>query len=157
MIAEDVESRIKAKVFPRRTRLKEIFRDYDKGRCGYITIPQFARALDLCQLELSSADIGLLAQKYQGTDQWGRVNYTEFAKCIDEVFVIEGLETMPSLTVSTGFGLNRSLSLGNTTVALSDADQYLRRVVHWPVDLGRFKVPLIDRDLERPQNCIFTT
>jgi Ca2+-binding EF-hand superfamily protein len=123
MSAEDVESRVKAKVFPRRTRLKEFFRDYDKGRCGYITVPQFARALDLCQLELSSADIGLLAQKYQGTDQWGRVNYTEFAKCIDEVFVIEGLETMPSLTVSTGFGLNRSLSLGNTTAALSDADQ----------------------------------
>lgn len=123
MSAEQVEERIKAKVFPRRVRIKEFFRDYDKGRCGYITLSQFHRALDLCQLELSPGDIEALAAKYQGTDQWGRVNYTAFAAVIDAVFVTEGLETMPLAAVTTGFSATRNLALGKPVAALTAAEE----------------------------------
>eukprot|EP01050_Picozoa_sp_SAG11_P013521 SAG11_NODE_1584_length_4643_cov_8.930238_3_plen_546_part_00 len=123
MSAAEVEARIKAVVFPRRVRIKEFFRDYDKSRCGYITVAQFHRGLDLCRLELTPADITLLAEKYKGADQWGRVNYTTFAQCIDEVFVTEGLEAMPTAVVTSGFASTANLSLGNQAVVLSAADE----------------------------------
>jgi hypothetical protein len=49
----------------------------------YITLPQFHRALDMCKLEISSAEVDLLAALFGGSDAWGRVNYKDFATTVD--------------------------------------------------------------------------
>merc|ERR1719321_864301 len=43
-----VIDKIQHHIFPRRTRMKEFFTDFDPLKCGRVTMPQAVRAVGLC-------------------------------------------------------------------------------------------------------------
>ena len=85
----------------RRLRIAEFARDYDKRRSGFITTSQFHRTLDMCNVELTDADVALLEAKYGSGD--GRVNYKAFQTTIDESFTPSGLEQNPTAAIKKSF------------------------------------------------------
>lgn len=87
-----------------RLRVAEFCKDFDKRRCGYITVPQFHRALDMCKLELTGGDIELLVAKHSHSDAFGRVNYKSFAEAIDSGTKFDSTTGLFSLRWRHGHG-----------------------------------------------------
>lgn len=110
--------KIQAAIFPRRIRIKDIFRDYDPLRSMRVTLAQFRRALVSVNIKgLSVQEIEEVAAFFQDapvpsgdkTNQGATkvylpqdVNYGEFSNSIDEVFgpTLTKLEETPTAEVN---------------------------------------------------------
>lgn len=92
-------------VLKNRIRVCEFFKDFDYHNCGRITVSQFQRGLDALilngrqRLFLTSADVEGVSQQYRDPCDPTRVCWQTFEDDINHVFVVKGLEKMPSLKV----------------------------------------------------------
>jgi Ca2+-binding EF-hand superfamily protein len=100
----DILGRIEKQVFARRVRAKDFFKDYDKLRCGRVTVPQFTRVILTMGVTVPHKEAELLAEHFTEDGpkvQYPQVvNYRAFCACIDECFgVLTGLEGNPGTEV----------------------------------------------------------
>ncbi|KAJ3133298.1 hypothetical protein HDU90_006246 [Geranomyces variabilis] len=94
---DEVEDKIKKRVYKERIRVIEFFRDYDRHNNGLVTEAQFRAGLRLASLELKEVEIKSLLGVYQERD--GRVRYRDFSDSIEQVFTMKDLEKDPLLEV----------------------------------------------------------
>lgn len=92
---EKILHKIKSKVVKERVRVLEFLRDYDKLRSGRILKTCFARALDLCQLDLTKKEVDILTQVYTSPHDADYVNYLHFSDYIESIFTLKHLEKNP--------------------------------------------------------------
>jgi len=106
--------KIQQTVFPRRIRVKDIFRDYDPLRSMRVTKPQFRRAMSSLNIKnLTVAEIDELGEFFKDGPASDNptnsmkcytpqdVNYGEFSDCVEEVFAptLRKLEETPTAEV----------------------------------------------------------
>jgi len=81
---ESVISRVQEEVFPKRIRILDIFRDYDKLNTGLITEAQFLRAIKSAGLPVNSSEIQAILEAYRCTkNRASMVKYEIFCNRID--------------------------------------------------------------------------
>lgn len=98
-----VLNKVQAQVFQRRLRVKDKFRGFDPLRSGRCTAQQFVRAVNQLVPTLPQTDAEALASRFSESApaslKLRLVNYQDFARSVDEVFALEGLERDPMIKV----------------------------------------------------------
>jgi len=95
---EDVLALIRKKVKQERLRLAEFLRDFDKLRSGSITTTQLRLGLNMGKIDLSNAEFDQICEHFK-SDIPGKVKWHDLIDKVEEVFVLKGLETKPTLVV----------------------------------------------------------
>eukprot|EP00003_Mantamonas_plastica_P018166 TRINITY_DN297_c0_g2_i5.p1 TRINITY_DN297_c0_g2~~TRINITY_DN297_c0_g2_i5.p1 ORF type:complete len:764 (+),score=292.56 TRINITY_DN297_c0_g2_i5:51-2342(+) len=96
MLLDEVIEEIQKKVVPKRIRVDEFFRDYDKLRRGVITFNQFRNCLNIIGIDLTEKEYQVLTSEYRSTKETGDfVDYRRFADDVDSTFTVKGLEKSP--------------------------------------------------------------
>ena len=106
----------------RRIRIAEFMRTFDSRGARRITRSQFGRALNMAGLELSAADVEVLAASFREPSDADAVRYTAFCDLVDEVFAIKGFEQCPQKEARLALSSERGRDpLGLDRPTLSDA------------------------------------
>eukprot|EP00743_Colponemidia_sp_Colp-15_P002007 GILK01002181.1.p1 GENE.GILK01002181.1~~GILK01002181.1.p1 ORF type:complete len:916 (-),score=199.27 GILK01002181.1:158-2905(-) len=92
---------IKQKVFSKRIRLEEFFRDFDPLHTGCVTKSQFERVLGMSDLSRNIApeNVQLLCLYYQNEAKKDLVRHVNFINDVDSVFTVKELEKAPTKPV----------------------------------------------------------
>lgn len=78
-----VEDRIRTFVRKRRSEMKPMFQDFDRGNRGYVTRNQFARIMAMMNIDLDETAIGLLCGRYCDLGNHNDFNWRDFLKTVD--------------------------------------------------------------------------
>eukprot|EP01015_Nassula_variabilis_P013161 TRINITY_DN20851_c0_g1_i1.p2 TRINITY_DN20851_c0_g1~~TRINITY_DN20851_c0_g1_i1.p2 ORF type:complete len:133 (+),score=37.28 TRINITY_DN20851_c0_g1_i1:60-458(+) len=93
---ESLLNKIRRKVKEQRIRVSEFLRDFDKLRCGGITVPQFRLGLNMAKIPLSNDEFKMLVTSFPFESRENFVSWRVFCEAIDEVFTTCLLYTSPS-------------------------------------------------------------
>lgn len=94
MNAETILENIMVYVWPRRSRVREFFLDFDRLRCGRCSKSQFARALNLIGIRLTEEEMSVLALHFADSNQQiiqrenkadFKVNYERFCEIVENL------------------------------------------------------------------------
>jgi len=89
--AEEILENIMVYVWPRRSRVREFFLDFDRLRCGRCSKSQFTRALNLIGIKLTADEMGILALHFADTNQQEtnkadfKVHYERFCEIVENL------------------------------------------------------------------------
>jgi len=123
-----VEKKIQQVVYPRRIRIKEMFRDFDPRRSWRCTKSQFIRALDTAGIKITVAEASAVADAYIDPAS-GDVHYGNFSESIDNAFGPKNLEPLPTAEVAMP-GSTLQFGFEPNPLADSEQEEILAYVLH---------------------------
>jgi Ca2+-binding EF-hand superfamily protein len=91
---DSVLSRVRSLVYLGRKDVSDLFNDFDPLRKCKITVQQFRRCLDLAELQLSDAELNVLAENYG--DSEGFIRYRDFVATVEAAFFPHNAEKQPT-------------------------------------------------------------